>query len=421
MSTILDNQKKVVDKIKELRKKDKTKKWENKDNDHPEKVNPYVVALLVSESGEENIFSYRSEMLEGDHAEYNLFVNKLGGNNHSKDTLYVSLEPCSHDSRINEISCSELIVKAGIKKVYMGTFDPDILVRGNGYAYLKENGVDVKLFDEQFQKELIDENWLFFKDKIYNDENSRRFILMYNSLLSKEAIAFYLLSKKSEFDYNEKVITNYIKENENLLEQFYKECNNNNYISHNIKEGKRVVTADIGFKLAFYNCPATLFKGAYILVIDNTGDEKVPDKFDGPIIIAYSKATNCIVNIIKKLGASFNDNEYLIVRELLANAVFHKDYNSYSPIVVKIYKKYIEIYNPCIREFVDLDYLNRFEMPTNPVNGCLKEIAVEIGFMEGQGRGGETFKNVFSVNDKPYEIICNILKVKIPLNKLWIN
>ena len=148
---VLEKQKKVVDKIKELRKSMEG----SHDIDNKEKINPLVVALLVSPDNEE-IFSYRSECFDGDHAEYNLFMNKLKGTNHSNDILFVSLEPCNHDSRINTISCSELIVKSNVKKVYMGTFDPDILVRGNGYAYLKEHGVEVELFDEKYQvKEVL--------------------------------------------------------------------------------------------------------------------------------------------------------------------------------------------------------------------------------------------------------------------------
>ena len=159
-------QRKVVEKVKEL----KLKMDGNSDSDNPEKISPIVVALLVSPDGNEKM-SYRSECLEGDHAEYNLFINKLIGENHSRDTLYVSLEPCNYDSRLNTISCSELIVKSGIKKVFIGSFDPDIIVRGNGYAFLKENNIDVQLFKEEYQKELIDSNWPFFSDKLFCNEN----------------------------------------------------------------------------------------------------------------------------------------------------------------------------------------------------------------------------------------------------------
>ena len=124
-------QKIVVDLVKDL----KAKGYDH-DSDHPERVNPIVVALLVSPNGE-IIQSYRSEAIEGDHAEYNLFMNKMLGENHEDDTLYVSLETCNHDSRLNTKSCSEIVASAKMKKVYIGCFDPDILVKGNGYAYLK--------------------------------------------------------------------------------------------------------------------------------------------------------------------------------------------------------------------------------------------------------------------------------------------
>lgn len=53
-------------------------------------------------------------------------------------------------------------------------------------------------------------------------------------------------------------------------------------------------------------------------------------------------------------------------------------------------------------------------MSTNPVNGCLSDIALDMKLMEGQGRGESTLKRLKL--DTPYELICNILRVTIPLN-----
>lgn len=407
--TDIEYQQKVVDEVKRIEKS-----MENKpDMDNREKINPLVVALLVDSDGNET-FSYRSESLDGDHAEFNMFMHKQAGKDHSKDTLYVSLEPCNHESRLNNISCSELIVKARIKKVFIGCFDPDILVRGCGYAYLKEKGVDVELFAEKYQKELIDANWPFFSDKLFKNENSRRFKNEYENMLSKEAMAFYLLINNNE-------ITEYIEEkikkkseSKDLLYEFYETCIKKKYIYNTIENGKRKVSADLGFDIAFFKNPSINIKGAYIKVIDNHISETESEKFDGPLIIAYYKAYEYIISIVKKINSD-KKMEWFI-RELVANAVFHKDYNSYAPVIVKIFEDRIEITNPCKREFIDINYLNKYEMPTNPINGCLTEIAMDMHLIEGQGKGEETLKMLSKdYTKKPYELICNILKVTIPL------
>lgn len=393
------NAKKVVDKLKEVKKNN----LNIHDLDNKEKVNPFVVALLVSKDGEE-IFSYRSECLDGDHAEYNLFMNKLNGSNHSNDVLFVSLEPCNHDSRNNTISCSELIVKANIKKVYMGTFDPDILVRGNGYAYLKEHGVDVELFDDQFQKDLIDENWPFFKDKMFYNENSRRFLMTYKNKLSKQAIAYYLELINHFYDFDDE---------DRLYNEFYEIIIKKNYIFNEIRNSKRFVSSNEGFDLAFFENPTSKYKGAIIKIVDECELNETPSEiFNYPLIISFMKAIDFINCRIDRLIKN-NKKLKVAIRELLANAVFHKDYSSYSPIIVKIFRDKIVIANPCKPNYIDIDYLNKYDMPTNPVNGCLADIALDMKFMEGQGRGEKTLKEM-QLN-KPYELICNILRVTIPI------
>jgi diaminohydroxyphosphoribosylaminopyrimidine deaminase/5-amino-6-(5-phosphoribosylamino)uracil reductase len=55
--------------------------------------------------------------------------------------LYVNLEPCCHHGRTPP--CTEAIIAAGIKRVYVGTLDPFPEVSGRGIAALKEAGVEV--------------------------------------------------------------------------------------------------------------------------------------------------------------------------------------------------------------------------------------------------------------------------------------
>ncbi|MEO0206457.1 MAG: bifunctional diaminohydroxyphosphoribosylaminopyrimidine deaminase/5-amino-6-(5-phosphoribosylamino)uracil reductase RibD, partial [candidate division WOR-3 bacterium] len=58
-------------------------------------------------------------------------------------TLYVNLEPCICKGKTPP--CSEAIIKAGIKRVVIGMYDPNPLMNGNGAKLLIENGIQVEV------------------------------------------------------------------------------------------------------------------------------------------------------------------------------------------------------------------------------------------------------------------------------------
>jgi diaminohydroxyphosphoribosylaminopyrimidine deaminase/5-amino-6-(5-phosphoribosylamino)uracil reductase len=58
-------------------------------------------------------------------------------------TLYVTLEPCSHQGRTEP--CAEAIVAAGIKKVVAAMQDPNPRVQGSGFRLLKNAGIEVEI------------------------------------------------------------------------------------------------------------------------------------------------------------------------------------------------------------------------------------------------------------------------------------
>jgi len=55
-------------------------------------------------------------------------------------TLYVTLEPCAHDSQRGP-ACAELIVSSGLARVVVGTLDPDPRTAGAGMARMGAAGV----------------------------------------------------------------------------------------------------------------------------------------------------------------------------------------------------------------------------------------------------------------------------------------
>lgn len=99
--------------------------------------NPMVGAVIVR-NGEVIGEGYHRQDGEA-HAEIEAFMST------SEDlegaTMYVSLEPCSHEGRTG--SCAQAIIRSSITRVVCATLDPFPEVQGRGIAMLEEAGVEV--------------------------------------------------------------------------------------------------------------------------------------------------------------------------------------------------------------------------------------------------------------------------------------
>ena len=99
--------------------------------------NPLVGAVLVRKGV---IVARGYHKRFGDaHAEVECLRAYSGSLAHT--TLYVNLEPCSHDGKTPP--CADLIIQRGIKKVVVAMKDPNPHVAGKGIAKLRRAGVEV--------------------------------------------------------------------------------------------------------------------------------------------------------------------------------------------------------------------------------------------------------------------------------------
>jgi|SRR5690625_642474 len=76
------------------------------------------------------------------HAEVNAIRSVKNPEKLKDSTMYVSLEPCSHYGKTPP--CSDLIIQHQIKKVVIGTTDPNPQVAGEGIKKLKAHGLRVE-------------------------------------------------------------------------------------------------------------------------------------------------------------------------------------------------------------------------------------------------------------------------------------
>jgi len=109
--------------------------------------NPMVGAVIVYEH---RIIGEGYHERYGDkHAEINALESVCQADKHliQGSTMYVTLEPCSHTGKTPP--CANRIVKEGIRRVVVGTSDPNPIVTGKGMGYLRANGLLVEISELQ--------------------------------------------------------------------------------------------------------------------------------------------------------------------------------------------------------------------------------------------------------------------------------
>lgn len=122
--------------------------------------NPHVGCLVVREGGGtyEVIAEAHHEAAGQDHAE--VAALKVAGERAKGATVIVTLEPCNHQGRTPP--CVDALIAAGVKRVVVGTTDPNPNVRGGGLERLRAAGIEVTSgVSEDEAKELI-EAWARF-------------------------------------------------------------------------------------------------------------------------------------------------------------------------------------------------------------------------------------------------------------------
>lgn len=101
---------------------------------HP---NPRVGCVLVKD---DRVIGEGFHLKAGEaHAEVNALQD--AGSNAKGATAYVTLEPCSFEGRTG--ACTDVLIKAGVKKVVCATLDPHPKNSGKGIQILRESGIEV--------------------------------------------------------------------------------------------------------------------------------------------------------------------------------------------------------------------------------------------------------------------------------------
>ncbi|MCU0690029.1 MAG: hypothetical protein MUF54_01375 [Polyangiaceae bacterium] len=112
------------------------------------KASPLVGAVLWNDGATDT--ASRSELRDGDHAEFTLLERKHRSTKLDDAVIFSTLEPCAPGSRKHpKLSCAERI-----KEIWIGIEDPDPTVDRKGIKYLQDHGVKVHLFDRDLQERI---------------------------------------------------------------------------------------------------------------------------------------------------------------------------------------------------------------------------------------------------------------------------
>ena len=159
-------------------------------------------------------------------------------------------------------------------------------------------------------------------------------------------------------------------------------------------EGDRLTRAAV---LAFHPDPEQWITGANIKIsyFKNDADISYMDVINGPLIMQVDKAIDTIYIKYMKAFVSFDGIHRKEVnffpkeafRELLLNALVHRDYFSTQPVTIRITDSEIRIWNPgqLPKEVTPENiYKEHLSIPCNPL---LANIFFKCGMIEAWGRG----------------------------------
>lgn len=165
--------------------------------------------------------------------------------------------------------------------------------------------------------------------------------------------------------------------------------------------------------LAFYNDPERWVTGAYIKIGyfgDSDSDLCYQDEVHGSLIEQVDKALDLIYTKYMKALITYRGiqrvEQFMFhrdgAREILLNAVVHKDYSSCNPIQVSVYEDHMYIWNdgemPAELSTTESLFQKHSSKPYNPK---LANVFFKCGLIEAWGRGFDKIREACEKYDGP--------------------
>ena len=165
--------------------------------------------------------------------------------------------------------------------------------------------------------------------------------------------------------------------------------------------------------LAFYEKPEKWVTGSYIKIGffgKSDSDLEYQDEVHGPLIEQVDRTVDLVYTKYMKARIGYEGVQRIeqfmfhkdAFREILLNAIVHKDYSSCNPIQISVYEDKIYIWNdgemPANLDTTDKLFMKHSSKPYNPK---LANIFFKSGMIEAWGRGFDKIKEACEVYDGP--------------------
>ena len=389
-------------------------------SEHVDKEDPKVGAVLVDKNGAYFDKAHRGELRAGDHGEFTLLERKYPNEDLSGFTLYTTLEPCVK-RKAPKRGCYKRCINARLKKVYIGHYDPDPTVSGNGARLLEKAKIEVGYYDKKYEEIIAKENAQFFKEasKRAEEEKTKEIQPAINAI-ENELLEFQL-DDLSEQAQNELI-------NRMGLPYRFGTDGFTTYLNRMklIKIDEEAQTArptGLGL-LLLGKSPEEHFPQARIkLTPRKDNNEPIIKDFSGALILLPQAIEDYFEAVFPKgftSRKSFNRDENVEasssgVYEVVMNAIVHRDYSiEGARIMIDINDEAIVVSSPG-KPICTLEQLNSFTAPSFSRNPKIAHIFFEMGFVEERGFGMEElskFQN-YGLPKPVYTFENNTLKTTI--------
>ncbi len=308
--------------------------------EHTHKTDPKVGAIITTKNGEVLAQAHRGELRIGEHCEYTLIERKLVNENLRGCVLYVTLEPCTDESRnqnkagneIKKRGCATHIVKSRLSKVYIGVEDPNPKIATEGKKFLENKGIEVEMFPLDLQTIIWKDNTKFIKEKEREALEAKREALKPIQTILQQSAPGATIKSFSDVAI-QKLITESHAPFTYPSEEFNEWAIEFGFIEEDSKTHQLKPTG-LGIILFGKNpenqFPQTVFK---VEINYGSGKPEVRD-FKGALVTQLS----AVIDFIKDKGLKFTmdkssgrrkevaDFPFEVLIEAVANAVIHRDY-----------------------------------------------------------------------------------------------
>ena len=178
-----------------------------------------------------------------------------------------------------------------------------------------------------------------------------------------------------------------------------------------LRDGKYLRNAAV---LLFHKNPEQFVPGAYVKVgfFRSESDLAYQDEIHGNLFAQAQKTLDLLTTKYMKAYISYEGvtriERFLFpreaLREVLHNALVHRDYSSGVPIQIRVYEDRIRFYNDgCLPEGWTVKNLMK-EHKSDPHNPLIAGAFFRTGDIEAWGRGIDTIRNVCHENDTEFPI-----------------